>query len=199
MSSASMSHKAVHRGISIVVDGETILNLESNHLSGAPLTTENEAHIRWAIEALLGLLGLPALEAGHKASFQHRTDDWMLACFGPRAAYDIRERSHRFLEEALELVQALGCPESEVLKLLQYVYRRPKGEVDQEIGGVMLTLAALATAVPRSMAACGEEELARVWRRIDEIREKQAGKPKIGVSSSTSLSATTPALAAAKS
>lgn len=110
MSSASMSHKAAHRGISIVVDGETILNLESKHLSGAPLTTENEAHIRWAIEALLGLLGLPALEAGQKASFQHRTDDWMLACFGPRAAYDIRERSHRFLEEALELVQAARLP-----------------------------------------------------------------------------------------
>ncbi|RQS15519.1 hypothetical protein DIE07_03565 [Burkholderia sp. Bp9002] len=34
---------------------------------------------------------------------------WMLECFGAAIATDRMERNHRFLEEALELVQACGC------------------------------------------------------------------------------------------
>jgi hypothetical protein len=41
--------------------------------------------------------------------FQHRVRDWVLACFGEVIAADVTERNHRFLEEALELVQAKGC------------------------------------------------------------------------------------------
>lgn len=41
-------------------------------------------------------------------SFQARTYEWILACFGPEAADDKIERRHRFLKEALDLVQATG-------------------------------------------------------------------------------------------
>lgn len=117
--------------------------------------------------------GIPGQE-----SFQARVQPWMTACFGEEISRDRSERNHRFLEEALELVQALGCSRSEAHQLVDYVYGRPEGEVDQEIGGVMVTLAALCLAAGEDMHAAGEKELARVWTKVERIRAKQAAKPK---------------------
>ena len=41
--------------------------------------------------------------------FQASVSPWMQQCFGPEISADITERNHRFLEEALELVQSSGC------------------------------------------------------------------------------------------
>ncbi|MBW3243304.1 hypothetical protein KUV57_11410 [Epibacterium sp. DP7N7-1] len=111
-------------------------------------------------------------------SFQARVQPWMASCFGEEISRDRQERNHRFLEEALELVQALGCTRSEAHQLVDYVYGRPEGVVDQEIGGVMVTLAALCLAAGEDMHAAGEKELARVWTKVEKIRAKQAAKPK---------------------
>lgn len=111
-------------------------------------------------------------------SFQQRVAPWMLECFGAEVSRDLTERSHRFLEEALELVQAAGCTPSEAHQLVDYVFGRPIGEISQEVGGVMVTLAALCLAQDIDMHAAGETELARVWTKIDVIREKHAAKPK---------------------
>ncbi|WP_063615483.1 hypothetical protein [Bradyrhizobium sp. Tv2a-2] len=111
-------------------------------------------------------------------SFQERVYDWMLACFGEDIARDVTERNHRFLEEALELVQSLGCTVSEAHQLVDYVYGRPQGEINQELGGTMVTLAALANCNNISIEQASETELARVWSNIDKIRAKQAAKPK---------------------
>lgn len=46
-------------------------------------------------------------------SYQSRVKAWMLACFGEEISSDKAERNHRFLEEALELVQSIGCTQSE--------------------------------------------------------------------------------------
>lgn len=102
----------------------------------------------------------------------------MLACFGERISKDKTERNHRFLEEALELVQATGCTKSEAHQLVDYVFERPIGEPVQECGGVMVTLAALCLANDLNMNECGEMELSRIWTKIEKIREKQANKPK---------------------
>nr|WP_295465288.1 hypothetical protein [Mesorhizobium sp.] len=110
--------------------------------------------------------------------FQARVAPWLLACFGEAIARDRQERSHRFLEEAIELVQAAGCTASEAHQLVDYVFARPVGEMDQEIGGVMVTLAAFCLAHGHDMAEAGERELARVWTKIEKIRAKQAAKPK---------------------
>lgn len=109
--------------------------------------------------------------------FQPRVKLWMDACFGPVISTDKTERNHRFLEESLELVQAIGCTKSEAQQLVEYVYDRPWGEPKQEAGGVMVTLAALCLANGMDMQAVGEAELARVWTKIDKIRAKQAAKP----------------------
>jgi hypothetical protein len=111
-------------------------------------------------------------------SFQYRVDKWLLACFGEEISRDKVERNHRFLEEALELVQSLGCTESEALQLVHYVFGREVGEVKQETGGVMVTLAALCLASEIDMNECGETELSRIWTKVEKIREKQANKPK---------------------
>jgi len=111
-------------------------------------------------------------------AFQARVHDWMVACFSTKIATDIPERNHRFLEEALELVQSLGCAASEAHRLVDYVFGRPVGEPRQEMGGVMVTLAALANCHVMYMTDAAETELARVWTKIEAIRKKQAAKPK---------------------
>uniref|UniRef100_A0A6M3MHP8 Uncharacterized protein n=1 Tax=viral metagenome TaxID=1070528 RepID=A0A6M3MHP8_9ZZZZ len=112
------------------------------------------------------------------ASFQSRVQPWLLQCFGAEIAADRVERNHRFLEESLELVQSLGCTDSEAHQLVDYVFGRPVGEPAQEVGGVMVTLAALCLANGLDMHSAGETELARIWTKVEKIRAKQAAKPK---------------------
>ena len=111
-------------------------------------------------------------------SFQSRVKPWMLECFGPVIPFDKTERNHRFLEEALELVQSLGCTPSEAHQLVDYVYNRPAGDPPQESGGVMVTHAALCIANNLDMMQNAETELARIWTKVELIRAKQAAKPK---------------------
>ncbi len=112
------------------------------------------------------------------STYQTRVHKWMLACFGPEISADRIERNHRFIEEALELVQANGCTQSEAHQLVDYVYGRPVGDLKQEVGGVAVCLAALCTASTLSLEDAAEAELTRVWTIIEKIRAKQAAKPK---------------------
>ncbi|HCF4080795.1 hypothetical protein [Pseudomonas aeruginosa] len=118
-------------------------------------------------------------EAGQVAPFQSRVMDWLLECFGPAIAGDVTERNHRYLEEALELVQACGCTAAEAHNLVDYVFGRPVGETSQEVGGVMVTLAALCLAQGIDMSHAGEVELSRISQpeMVERIREKQKRKP----------------------
>lgn len=113
-----------------------------------------------------------------KPKFQARVFPWLITCFGETISYDKQERCHRFLEESLELVQALGIRKEEVYELVEYVYGRPDGEPQQEVGGVMVTLAALGIAFGIDIEEASEVELARIWTKVDQIRAKQATKPK---------------------
>lgn len=118
--------------------------------------------------------------AADSGSFQARVQPWMLDCFGAEVAADRLERNDRFIEEALELLQATGYPRERVASLVEYVYRRPVGEPSQEVGGVMVTLAALCLAHGLDMHSAGETELTRILRPevVAKIRAKQAAKPK---------------------
>lgn len=122
--------------------------------------------------------GVPCPDCASREPFQQRVQPWLVACFGEMIAGDREERNHRFIEEALELVQACGCTRSEAHQLADYVFSRPVGEKSQEVGGVMVTLAALCLAQDLDMAAAGETELARIWTKVEQIRAKQAAKPK---------------------
>jgi hypothetical protein len=111
-------------------------------------------------------------------SFQDEVGRWMIARLGSEISSDHVERNHRFLEEAIELVQSGGCTASEAHQLVDYVFGRPVGELKQEVGGTMVTLAALCLAHGVNMTECGATEIARCWQKIDKIRAKQAAKPK---------------------
>lgn len=124
------------------------------------------------------LLSLPVQPDTGERSFQQRVLAWLMECFSMETCRNGAERNHRFLEEALELVQSLGCTSSEAHQLVDYVFERPAGEPTQELGGVMVTIAALCFPHELDMKAAAETELARVWKNIEKIREKQEAKPK---------------------
>ncbi len=111
------------------------------------------------------------------SSYQQRVERWLDACFPPAVRSDRAERTHRFLEEALELAQANGCSRDDALALVEYVFGRPVGRPDQEVGGVMVTLAGLCSASGINMDDAGDRELERNWDRIETIRTKQQAKP----------------------
>lgn len=111
-------------------------------------------------------------------SFQTGVSQWVVDCFGVDVAMDAEERNHRFLEEAIELVQARGCTASEAHQLVDYVFNRPVGEPAQEVGGVMVTLAALCNAAGIDIVGAADDELRRIWTKVPEIRAKQAARPK---------------------
>ena len=114
-----------------------------------------------------------------ETAFQDRVKPWLLECFGPVIAADKLERCDRFIEEALELVQACDYDQARAHDLVDYVFGRPIGEPSQEVGGVMVTLAALCLAHHLDMQGAGETELARILRPeiVAKIRAKQAAKP----------------------
>jgi hypothetical protein len=109
--------------------------------------------------------------------FQRRVADWVVDTFGEKVATDKAERNFRFLEEALELVQACGATKDDVLKLVEYVFSRPVGELPQEVGGTVVTLAALCNGFDVRMEKCAWDELARNWLNQRKIRRKHFSKP----------------------
>lgn len=114
---------------------------------------------------------------GAMPSLQKRIAQWITACLGEECWDDMDDRTIRFLEEAVELAQALGISEAAAHRVVNYVYDREIGEPPQEIAGAFLTLANVATCHNFDMTELAEKELARVWTKIDKVRAKQAGKP----------------------
>lgn len=112
-----------------------------------------------------------------KPGWQARVFDWMKACFQGPEALRPEQRAFRFIEEALELAQAAGTSKADALRLVEYVYGRPRGLVSQEIGGVMVTLGGLATAFCVNMEYCADYELKRCIENTDKIRAKDLAKP----------------------
>ena len=110
-------------------------------------------------------------------SFQSRVREWLVTCFGEAASNNRLERTHRFLEEALELAQSNGCTKADAQMLIEYVFSRPSGKQEEEVGGVLVTLAGLCEACRIDMDEVGNQELSRNWRRIEAIRSKRALKP----------------------
>lgn len=117
-----------------------------------------------------------------RAKRQKELLDWSERCFGPTALHR-RQRALRFLEEALELCQAMELTPADVETLSAYTFGRPVGTPRQEIGGVMITLYGLAERLGISVE---EEELREFDRIMDPsfeamIRIKHAQKVEAGI------------------
>jgi len=109
-------------------------------------------------------------------NFQDRLIDWFKFTFQeqfPELIDNKRERNHRFIEEAIELVQACDMSKSELISLVNEVYNRPKGDIFKEIGGVCTTLTVLANNHGISINEAAEAELKRNYTIIDKLRKKQ--------------------------
>lgn len=167
------------------------MNTTTTKIAGEAMTDDQIIHLArlhrgnqdWEAFSHFSHIGLLTFARALLASkpavpFQTRVQPWMLECFGAEIAADRIERNHRFFEEATEAVQANGMTRCEAHQLVDYTFDRPVGELHQEIGGVMVTLAALCLASGQDMHAAGETELARIWTKVEAIRAKQAAKPK---------------------
>ena len=120
----------------------------------------------------------PPEQAVRAQSYQSRVNEWMMTCFGADITNSLEERCLRFFEEAGELCQALGMTEGQARDLVAYTWSRDKGEPSQEVGGVMVTLAAMCHTAGLDMMADGETELARIntTETIEAIRRKHHAK-----------------------
>jgi NTP pyrophosphatase (non-canonical NTP hydrolase) len=113
------------------------------------------------------------------STMQRAVWEWCEKTFEGIAAWKTdKERAYRFFEEAGELFQAVGMTKDDAYKVVDYVYGRPKGETGQEIGGVMITLLALAAQQGESVHECLGAEYNRVIQPAiqEKIRRKQIAK-----------------------
>ncbi len=107
--------------------------------------------------------------------------EWIQSTFG-EAALSENERTLRFLEESLELVQAAGLPIEKARELLEYVYSRPAGVIGQEVGGVGISLLAFCEKFGISAEEEEDLEVERVTTfEADYFRKRQDAKAKAGV------------------
>jgi len=94
---------------------------------------------------------------------------WAEAAFGREEATGLPQRGLRLLEEAIETFQACGGNAEIAHELVTYMFRRPQGTIGQELGGVAVSLLALAAAVGLS---ADEEERREIDRVLKEPVEK---------------------------
>ena len=66
--------------------------------------------------------------------------DWATRSFGEQQMHNPGTRSLRVVEEAIELCQSCDVPQETVELCVREVYARPKGVVNQEVGGVLMTI-----------------------------------------------------------
>jgi len=108
--------------------------------------------------------------------------NWAIKAFGVEHVLDGRVRALRFLEEAVELAQALGVTKQKVVLLLDTVYNKPPGDKKQEIGGSFLTLLVLCSSTTDDPETCLENELFRVLQKpIEEFAERNKTKIHFGL------------------
>lgn len=107
--------------------------------------------------------------------------EWTTRSFGEQEACSYPQRGIRLLEEAAEAAQVCAVTEEMALNMIRYVYSRPSGNLNQELGGVGVTLLALAHAAGRSADLCEQTEIARVLNKpIEHFRQRNQAKNDAG-------------------
>lgn len=87
---------------------------------------------------------------------------WATDCFGADHVNSVEQRAIRFFEEAVELYQAAGGDLAMGHKLLDFVFNRPVGTIEQELGGVGNTVLLLANAAGLDADEAELKEMIRV-------------------------------------
>lgn len=150
---------------------------------GTELQTHNgRDSLRDAYEGALDLscyLRQAIMEGRTRGERQVHIYNWVFETFGPLNA-GLEERAARFFEEAAELAQACDVSRAKIDRILDVVYSRPPGAIAQEIGGVSITLLALAEAAGVDAEKAEASESARVlakppshWRQRHQQKADQ--------------------------
>lgn len=106
---------------------------------------------------------------------------WAHETFGDIALHP-RERTLRFVEEAIELGQAADLDSETISAIVARVYSRPPGGLRREIGQCLATLETLAAAVGVDADQEATDELARVQDiPKEEWTKRHAAKVAIGI------------------
>lgn len=113
---------------------------------------------------------------------------WVRSRFGDKVFEDREERGLRVFEEAAELLQSIGSSKGSgdlrerAHALVDRVFDRPIGEVNQEIGGLGVTLLALCARVGVRLDSLVDTEIARIHEADSEqFRRKQTDKADLGL------------------
>lgn len=116
---------------------------------------------------------------------QQDVGKWTLDAFGP-GDYTPRVRALKLMEEAAEAAQAAGVSHHEAILRVAHVYTKPVGDLAKEIGGVGITLLALAEAAGVDADGAEEEDFMRIlskplsyWQ--DRNAAKKADRQKAGL------------------
>lgn len=146
------------------------------------LPTDQFVEFRRKWEQEHGLARPVVLDVEEPRDVRQRTvSRWCAACFGRDEATSVPQRGMRLVEEAIEAAQAAGVPRDKVLQMVDHVYGREPGELHQELGGVGVTLLALAEAAQLSADECEARELERVLSKpTSYYAERNAAKNAAG-------------------
>lgn len=128
-----------------------------------------------------------AIEAGYQFRDRRRAErperalKWAVDMFGP-IAMDQRERTMRFLEEAIELAHALKLDRNTVQAIVARVYGRSPGYIPREIGQSLMTLEVLAQALGHDAEREAESEFDRVQTiPKQEWERRHSAKQALGI------------------
>jgi len=126
----------------------------------------------------------------HFGVYQTLLNGWVHDTFTDGSAKSVPIRTFRFVEEAIELAQACDVTRTEVLRIVEYVYGRPKGDVAQEIGGAFTTLTVLCTALKVDAGEAATAEYVRIdtSEMIAKISGKHGQKPDFSDAANTKKS-----------
>ncbi len=106
---------------------------------------------------------------------------WCRLAFGEEHANSLHQRGLRLLEEAIEAYQAAGGAADMAHRLVDHVFSNPVGALNQELGGVGVTLLALAAAASLSADEEEDREVDRVLSKpLEHFRKRNEAKNAAG-------------------
>ena len=106
---------------------------------------------------------------------------WAEMAFGREEAKGLSQRGLRLLEEAIEAFQACGGEAKIAHELVTFIFKQPCGLIGQELGGVAVSLLALAAAAGFSADVEECREIHRVLSKpLEEFTRRNAVKNAAG-------------------
>ena len=117
---------------------------------------------------------------------QIAVEAWVRSRFSDKVFENVDERTRRIVEEAVELQQAEARDQikarAETHAIVDRVFDRAKGEIKQEVGGVIVTLLAYCALKEFRLDTLAGTEITRIMTTDPKVfKDKQNAKADLGV------------------